>query len=82
MKLGLYSKIIHVKQFALLQKMLFDNQLYDWLAQNGLPEDVCFYFEKRIWIFSCSHDEDFLICRERKGDRLLLNNIALEYWIC
>ncbi len=81
MKLGQYGKIIHVKPFHLLDKMLFEYHLYNWLAENGLPEDVCFYSEKQLKFFTCSHEEEFYIYNESKEDVLFLKNNSFEYWI-
>ncbi len=81
MRLGYYGKIVYVKPFEALKQMLLENHLFDWLVQNGLPEDICFYSRKKLRFFSCSHDEDFIVYNECKEDVVFFENNSIEFMI-
>lgn len=81
MKLGTYSIIIHVKLFDRVKKMLYSNHLYDWDHHNDLPEDVCFFNQKQLRVFSCSHDEDFIMLNEDNNDISFLKSKNIQFWI-
>ena len=81
MKLGQYSLIINVKLFSTLKQMIMNTHLFEWLAHNGLPEDICLYANKTLRIFTCSHESDFFICNENKDDIKFLSDNQFEYRI-
>ena len=82
MTLGVCSKIFYVKPFVLIKQMLEERYLFDWLMQNNLPEDICFYKNDDLRFFSCSHDEIFYIYYENQEDIAFLKQNNFTYFVC
>lgn len=81
MRLGDFGKGIHVRFFPFLEQMLLKYHLFDWLMQNGLPEDVCFLKQKQCYVFTCSHEEEFVIYNETETDVSFLKNNDFDFWV-
>ena len=79
MHLGVYGVIIYVKPFASLKQMLLANHLFDWLSENNLPEDVCFYSNKKLRVFTCSHEEEIYLYNETSKDIHFLTDNSFEF---
>lgn len=80
MRFGWCSKIIMIKPFQFLQELLLEHRLFDWLMQNGLPEDVCFLEKGKLRYFTCAHDESFFVYNETQADRNFLSLNGFQYW--
>ena len=69
MHLGYNTKVIYIKINDDLKKMIYERPLFEFLAENGLPEDISFYSKGKLRFLSCTHEDEFFVFEITKRDK-------------
>lgn len=76
------GSIIYFKCDNIIKNLLFSaSNIYDWNG-DSLPEELCFYRNKKLWFKSITHEKLSFIVSANDNDKQFLKENNFEYWYC